>query len=451
MLVYLWKDFSRSSSFSVGVALLLFTGLVSIYIGGVFLDQQEETIALAAESQRDGIEHTLDFVADDDVGLFLYYAKFGMVNEVPRIAGLSIGQRDLHPAAQNVNIRNLEEQRHESVLRNPLYQLLGNFDFTFVLVFLFPLIIIAFCFNLYAEEKEGGTWSLVLSHSGAPERILRQKILLRYATVQASLAVLLIIAKLYLAIPMDAYFLALMAVAFLYVTFWFSVSWMVVRLGLSSSHSALTLLLVWVALLIVAPSALSGLAVQLYPTPEAYEAMLESRDGYHNKWDQAKEPTLASFQKIYPQFANYKHPEGESFGWLWYYAMQHLGDVEGAPAAAALNERLQRRIAFSRLTSYLVPSAHAQLSLNTIAHTDLTNYLNFQRQLASFHERKRLAFYPKIFSGEEVSATDWSAYATEHFNDERPIDWVATLLPFVLTIGLLLLLVRFTGVRYTTL
>jgi len=448
MIGFLLKDFIRSRSLVAGIVLLLFTGTVSLYIGGLFLEFQEETTALADQAQREGIEHTLDFVAEDDLGLFLYYVRFGLVNETPRLAGLSVGHRDVHPVAQNVNIRNLEEQRHGSILRNPLYQLLGNLDFSFVLVFLFPLVIIAFCFNLFSEEREGGTWSLVLSQAGRPERVLYQKLFLRFAAVQLTLFLLLSLAKFYLRIPVDAYFLAFAAVAILYVTFWFSLSWLVIRLGRSSSQNALALLFAWVLLTIVVPSALNALVVNIYPVPEAYEAMLESRDGYHNKWDEPKEPTLAKFKEIYPQFAEYEHPQGASFGWFWYYAMQHLGDEAAAKASTELSQKLTQRNRFSQVASYLFPSAHTQLSLNTLSRSDLTNYLVFQRQLAEFHETKRLGFYPAIFAENAVSTVDWGAYGTESFQDSRPVSWLAALFPLVLANVLLLGIAWVVGVPY---
>jgi ABC-2 type transport system permease protein len=39
-----------------------------------------------------------------------------------------------------------------------------------------------------------------------------------------------------------------------------------------------------------------------YPVPEALEAMIEQRDGYHEKWDLAKEVTMEPFFEVYPQF-----------------------------------------------------------------------------------------------------------------------------------------------------
>lgn len=448
MIAFLLKDFIRSRSLLAGIVLLIFTGLVSIYVGGLFLEQQEDTVAQSATAQREGIEHTLGFVAEDDLGLFLYYARFGLVNAPPRLAGLSVGHRDIHPAAQNVNIRNLEEQRHVSVLRNPLYQLLGNLDFSFVLVFLFPLVIIAFCFNLFSEEREGGTWSLVLSQAEHPERLLYQKFLLRFAAVQATLVVLFIGAILYLRLPLDAYLLAFFMLAFLYLTFWFSLSWLVIRLGRSSSSNALALLLAWVLLTIVVPGGLNALVDNLYPIPEAYEALLESRDGYHNKWDEPKEPTLAKFKELYPQYAQYEHPEGASFGWFWYYAMQHLGDAEAAEATTAMRQKLEARNQFSQRFGYLFPSIHTELNFTALSRADLTNYLAYQDKLADFHAAKRLEFYPKVFEEQPISTVDWEEHGTEYFEDDRRVNWLGTLLPLLMASILLTALAQRLGVPY---
>ncbi|MEM6770238.1 MAG: DUF3526 domain-containing protein [Bacteroidota bacterium] len=449
MIGFLFKDFLRSRSLLAGISLLLISGLVSIYVGGLFLDRQEDIVAQTVEAQREGLAHTLDFVADDDLGLFLYYARFGMVNTTPRLAGLAIGHRDVHPSAQTINIRNLEEQRHVSVLRNPLYQLLGNMDFSFVLVFLFPLVIIAFCFNLFSEEREGGTWSLVLSQSEHPERLLYLKLMLRFVAVQLCLFLLLGVGTIYLRIPVDAHLIAFASVAFLYLTFWFSLSWLVVRLGRSSSNNALALLLAWVLLTIVVPSGLNALVESLYPIPEAYEALLESRDGYHNKWDEPKEPTLRKFKELYPQYANYEHPAGASFGWLWYYAMQHLGDAEAADATAAMRQKLEGRNAFSQSFGLLFPTIHTQLNLSTLSRADLTNYLSFQDQLASYHEQKRLGFYPEVFAIQPVSSVDWTQHGTEYFEDSRQVGWLGALLPLLLASILLIIASRVMGVPYT--
>ena len=374
--------------------------------------------------------------------MLLYYIRFGLANETPNIAGLSIGHRDIHPSVQLVNIRNLEEQKHATELRNPLYQLLGNLDFSFVLIYLFPLIIIAFCFNLLSEEKEGGTWTLVLSQSTQPRSILRTKLWIRLASILLVLFALLAIGKVYLAIPLNASFFAFTLVALLYVLFWFALSWFITSLQKSSSQNALSLLLVWVLLTIVLPASINALVINLYPVPEAFSTVIESRDGYHNKWDLPKEPTIQKFKEHYPQFSKYEHPEGKSFGWFWYFAMQQMGDDEAAESNLAMKEKLRQRDHISRTIAYLFPSLHTQFSLNTLGQSDMNNHLNFIHQLEAFHEAKRLHFYPKIFEDTPIEEENWAQFTLEHAKGDSKVEWLKQLLPLVLVSLLLVFLAR---------
>ena len=87
------------------------------------------------------------------MGLLLYYVKFSLVNKTFPINSLAIGQRDVNPSIQSVTIRGLEGQKYDSELNNPSNLLLGNLDFSFVLIYLFPLLIIAFTYNIVSEEN----------------------------------------------------------------------------------------------------------------------------------------------------------------------------------------------------------------------------------------------------------------------------------------------------------
>ena len=66
---------------------------------------------------------------------------------------MAIGQRDVNPSIQSVTIRGLEGQKYDSELNNPNNFLLGNIDFSFVLIYLFPLLIIAFTYNIDFGRK----------------------------------------------------------------------------------------------------------------------------------------------------------------------------------------------------------------------------------------------------------------------------------------------------------
>ncbi|MEM0991396.1 MAG: DUF3526 domain-containing protein [Bacteroidota bacterium] len=434
-------NFLRSKGLMIGLLLIFLTGLVSLHIGKVFLAQQADIAVKTAHYQTEHHRQHLTY-EHGEMGLLLYYIRFGLANEIPNIAGLSIGHRDIHPNVQLVNIRNLEEQKHATELRNPLYQLLGNLDFSFVLIYLFPLIIIAFCFNLLSEEKEGGTWTLVLSQAPQPLTIISTKLWIRLASILAVLFSLLAIGKVYLAIPLDTAFFAFTLVAVLYVLFWFALAWFVVSLQKSSSQNALSLLLAWVLLTIILPASINALVINLYPVPEAYSTVIESRDGYHNKWDLPKAPTIQKFKEHYLQFAQYEHPAGQSFGWFWYYAMQQMGDDEAAASNKAMKEKLQKRDQISRTIAYFFPSLHTQFSLNALSQSDMRNYLHFIEQLEAFHEDKRLYFYPKIFEETPIEEENWAQFTLEYAERDRKVEWFKQLLPLGLVSLLLVFLAR---------
>lgn len=431
MKILLLKNFLRSKGLMAGLLILFTAGLISLNIGKHFLDKNKKNIDKTAHYQQESIARNVAF-HPKEIGLLLYYVRFGLVNEMPNLAGLSIGQRDINPSLQSVTIRNLEEQKYATDLMNPMYQMLGNMDFSFVLIYFFPLIIIAFCFNLISEEKEEGTWSLVLSQSANPLKMLQFKILIRFISVLLVLVLLLFIAKFYLTIPFDAAFLGFALMAILYVSFWFCLAWLIASFHKNSSQNALILLLSWVMLTIVVPAGINALTVNLYPVPEAFSTVLESRDGYHNKWDEPKEPTVAKFHKHYPQFSTFKHPEGKDYSWLWYYAMQQMGDDEAAADALAFKEKLKKRNAFSSTAGMFFPSIHTQLSLNAFSLSDMDNYLNFMEKLENFHEQKRLYFYPKIFSDAAVSNENWKRFDLEFYQEKPSINWVKALLPLLI-------------------
>ena len=435
------KNFLRSKGLLFGLLIFFVTGLVSLHIGKIFLERQAAIVEKTAEHQKGNHQQNIDYNYND-IGLLLYYIRFGIVNETPALAGLAIGHRDIQSSVKSVNIRNLEEQKHSTKLLNPFYQLLGNMDFSFVLIYLFPLIIIAFCFNLLSEEKESGTWKLVLSQSENPQRVLQTKLGIRIMSVLLPLFGLLIIGKFYLKIPLDAAFTAFSLTAVFYVFFWFALAWWVISLQKSSAQNALILLLTWVLLTIVIPASVNALVINLYPVPEAYSTVVESRDGYHTKWDLPKEPTIKKFTDHYPQFVKYKHPEGKSFGWFWYFAMQQLGDDAAAASSKAMKAKLQQRNNFSQTIGYFFPSMHAQLSVNALSRSDLTNYLNFLNQLEAFHEAKRLYFYPKIFDDLPIEDENWADLKLEFYQDNRKINWLKGLVPLMIWSLLLLIFAR---------
>jgi ABC-2 type transport system permease protein len=436
---YLYKQFYRNKAYIISLLILLFAGLSSLYTGKKFLDRNEEIIAKSASYQKKSLDKNIA-LHSDDIGLLLYYVKFNLVNEMPKLAALNIGMRDLNPSIQGVTIRNLEEQKNNSDFFNPANAAVGNFDFSFVLIFLFPLVIIAFCYNLISEDQEKGTWKLLSVQSQNLSRLIDAKLLIRFIAVSLLYFVLILIAAIYIKIPLDSSFLIFILIGLLYIIFWFVLCRWIIGFQKSSSWNALALVIFWMAMNFIIPMTGNMIIQKIYPAKEGLQAQIEQREGYHNKWDEAKKPTMQKFHKIYPQFSQYNVDENSGYSYTWYYAMQHLGDVESAESSKQYHSKMQKRNEAATYLGYLLPNINTQISQSLLAKTGMENQLNYAEGLEKFHEDQRLYFYPYIFSNQNGNVIDWTKQKVKTFEDSGKINLWQILIPYLIIIILLIIL-----------
>ena len=429
----LFRSFFRTNIFLVSLLLLLSVGVVSLLIGKQYLAKQEKTIAAAMHYQEQSIESNVAY-HKEDLGLVLYYLRFTLIKKPVKLSALSIGQSDVNPLLQAVTIRNLEGQKNDTDFENPSLLMSGNLDLGFVIIYLFPLVLIAMTFNLYSEEKELGTWRILSAQTGNKMSFLIKKMSIRVVFIFAVLLLLLLVADFALQIPFDANFWALCLQSILYVLFWSALCLFVVSFQKNSNFNALTLISIWILLTILSPAMLNNYILNEYPVPEALEAMIEQRDGYHEKWDLAKEVTMEPFFEVYPQFEKYPVPE-DKFSWIWYYGMQFMGDLESKESSKEMQDKILLRDKISKTVALLVPTMHAQLSFNKLANTNMISHLDFINALTKFHEKLRLDFYPDIFDQKSADSIDWTQYQAKFYKPNRNFNWFEILLPtFLMTI-----------------
>ena len=441
------KKFLRSRIALTGLLFILLAGICSIHVGQQFLKKQTNSIHQTIATQQERIHRNVQYHSDE-MGLLLYYVKFAYINTPTALSALSIGQRDLNPSIQNITIRNLEGQKYDTDLYNPANLLAGNLDFSFVLIYLFPLIIVAFCYNILSEEKEGGTWRLIKVQARTPLKMLGQKIGVRAVAVYSVLVILFIYASLVLSLKPDAAFFSFISLAVLYIAFWFTLIFWVMSWHQNSSVNAVSLLTFWLLLTIVCPALVNNYLLTQYPVPEAFATLIEQREGLHEKWDMDKKITLNKFYAHYPQFTKYALPDKE-FSWLWYYAMQQMGDDEAQEQATKMQQKLWLREKVSNTIAAFVPTLHTQLQLNHLAESGLSNHLLFLKNTARFHEKLRLYFYPKIFAETPVKNENWRKWQAEYFREKVPVNGLFTLLPILLWMLLLLVISSVNLVRNT--
>jgi len=426
----LFKSFFRTKIFLVSLVLLVGVGVISILIGKQYLIKQQENIVAAQEFQKTSLDQNLEYHSED-LGLLLYYQRFALIKKPANISALSIGQSDVNPLLQAVTIRGLEGQKYDTDFENPSLLMSGNLDLGFVIIYLFPLVLIAMTFNLYSEEKELGTWRILSAQTTKKVNYLLKKLIVRGVFVLTIYTFLMITAAIILRIPIENNLIAIFIQGVLYILFWIILCLWVISFLKNSSFNALTLISTWVVLTILIPAIVNNYVTHRYQVPEALNAMVEQRDGYHEKWDLEKDVTMDGFLEAYPQYGGYEVPE-DSFSWIWYYGMQHMGDLTAKKTSTEMAEKIMLRNSVSRNIANFIPTMHAQLSFNNLAGTDMESHIDFLQALTRFHENLRLGFYSKVFDKKSIDAVNWDDYQAKFYEQKRDFNWGCLLIPTLL-------------------
>lgn len=435
-----FKLFFRSSSTWIGILVLLLTGFAGLYFGKTFIANQQAVIQKAAILQKKNTLNNVEHFGKD-IGLVFFHNKFSMANSPNQWAAFANGQRDINPYLISVNMLALEGQLYDTDLSNPVSMLLGNMDVSFVFIFLFPLVIIAFTYNLISEQRESGVWSLMRSQTNQLFQVIWQKFLVRIAGIYAVALLLLLAAIFYLELPVDLTLFSVTGLIVLYLAFWFAACYFFISLGKSSNYNASALIALWVVICIVIPASLNLLLTQKYPVPEALQNVINQREGYHEKWDMPKEVTMKPFFDHYPRLKKYPFPEDKTFSWFWYYGMQQMGDDQAVESRMAIERKLASRQRFTNLVALFFPAIQTQLGINELAGSDLNSHLEFQQAVREYHEQIRLHFYPSIFLNEDIKSTNIKEVELQKFVPNKIYAWERLVSLFLLTMILSLLAV----------
>ncbi|MFU1855632.1 DUF3526 domain-containing protein [Sphingobacterium sp. NGMCC 1.201703] len=400
-----WKQFIAQPLQLALLFFFLLLGGYSLYTGKHFVQQQCRGLdTLQRNQQRQRLELMERFESDTNsvtgknlaaqAGLpqvVEYRASPVATNPPSALAMMAIGQRDILPYYDVVNSKRDFFTPPNTAIANPEKLAAGNFDLSFVLVYLIPLLIIVLSYDLFAREKEQQTDRLLRLHGGSLRRILLYKLLFRFGLLCLLLTALNGIGFMMAprGIPNDGTDFLLWNLATLsYLLFWCALAWLMILYGSSSRKSALLLLGCWLGLTIVLPALCNRLVGLRQPLPLRTELVSKQRATMLETWEMPIPELIEQFYSNNPQYVQLRKPTDTArYGnkrFVAYYDL--LGrrmdkNIRIYQQGVQLHQHLLDR------TGWFNPVTQMQSLLNEIAQTGLASYLHYQRDVAHFQHR----------------------------------------------------------------
>ena len=323
--------------------------------------------------------------------------RYALLPPAP-LSELAVGQSDLLPNYYKVTTDSRETMLGATEIENPTRLLTGRFDLAFVIVYLYPLFVIALGYNLLSLEKEQGTLALLLSQPITLTRLLAAKVGARLVLLVGLIVSLSLVALVGLGVPMAGRGALLRlglwcAVVLGYGLFWFALSWLVTVRGRASAVNAMALAGSWLILTILLPGAANLLVTALYPVPSRVEMIQAVREAT----DDANEEGAALLGRYYqdhPEFAAETSDQAVTDFNVVKLAVNERIEAQVRPVMQTYEVQLARQQRMIDRLRFLIPSVLVQEALNDIAGSGASRHRSFITQVLAFHQAWRDYFYP---------------------------------------------------------
>lgn len=345
------------------------------------------------------------FIWDDPT--FAYNAAR---NEGPQYAvktpfalqALAAGQSEMQPFYYKVYILKKQQLGHESEITNSYLQFVGTFDFAFVVVYLLPLLIIVFTYNVVSSEREQGTWVLLKTSNQSIARLTLARLGIRYGLF--TLFFWAVVGPVLAALVGPAFLATsnwwwLVAAVSLYFAFWFALALLVNSFSLSSNLNALTLIFAWLGLGLLVPALLQLGLDRAYPIPSRIAITTAERNAVNHYFEhdgQALTKQVFNSPRALIRQASVVTPDMIYGYGVILYKSQEIKDAATYQAERQLSGQIEKQQAALRNWQLLSPALLLQETLTALAGTHWQQFNHFSGDVDAFRTRTQRFFYPKM-------------------------------------------------------
>lgn len=369
------------------------------------------------------------------------------------LAPLAVGQSDLLPYYFKVSLRSRDTFLGNDEIENPVHLLSGRFDLVFVVIYLFPLLILALSYNVISGEKEDGTLGMTLSQPVSLRTLVLGKIGFRGLFLITAAAAMSLAAAWLSGVDLNAEgalarFLWWTAGIAAYGAFWFALAIAVNSLGRGSSTNAIALAGAWLTFVLLIPALLNVSVKAIHPVPsrvEMIQAMREAGDDVTRQ----RSKLLARYLEDHPELAPASKDSTIQFAIRSVATMEEM-ERRVQPVLSRFETQLAEQQALVDRYRFLSPAVLIQSVLYDLAGTSLFRYQHFVELTEDYHRTWRAHFNPLVSQGVRLTPASIEQMPRFTFREEPfsgVLARVATSLAGLVAVTLIVMLLALRGLR----
>ncbi|GAA5042643.1 hypothetical protein GCM10011506_45350 [Marivirga lumbricoides] len=389
--LYEWNHLKHSSFKWISIILFLFAALYGLHNGkNLYEEQSAEIERIEAKNQQERVDNLASFSKDSDGGrlsqpyLAIWFSHIYHYKKPSPALVYSIGQAEQFGYYKRVNIRaSPYDEDMTNEIANPERLQVGMLDFTFVVLFLLPIVLLILVYDIKSIEVERGYLPLIRIQVGSLFSWILGRTLFYYV-----LLILLIIALLiYGAVLTDVLisdsmaFWNMLFYSFLYLSFWTLLYLVILYFGKSVMGNTLSMISIWIVFVFIIPAAVHQY-IGIRKPVNLMTGMIDVRDMKNDLYELEDSILRKQLFVLFPELKSSVTAKTDDQSFisknLDYYAISNeLMKNSLAPIKAESNEKNE----MISSTYWFNPLTYFSNKLNRISETHYQDYEIYRNEI----------------------------------------------------------------------
>jgi ABC-2 type transport system permease protein len=240
----------------------------------------------------------------------IWYLPTYTFKEPTTILPLGVGQTEQYGYYKNVTNRSsVYDNDMVEELANPERLVNGNIDFSFMVLFLLPLLFVILTYNINGLESDLNFERLIFIQTQNKQKWIFARLAFYTSLLTCTIFVLI----LGVAFKNDAFsnytstISALLFLSFTYISIWALVLYFIILKGKSSSTNAIKMIGVWLTFCVLIPGTVHQIASIKYPASYMTDYLDANRKEAYKVYELSPDKIVAKLKNIYPELKSTKH------------------------------------------------------------------------------------------------------------------------------------------------
>ena len=396
VLLYEFNHFRKSSSKVVTYFIFVFASIYSLYSGFDLQNTQQNTIENISQENREKIAKFSNWfekvtVKPDALDVLSYIPSYAIKNPSPLLA-LGIGQAEQYGYYKTITTwSSTYDNDMVEEIANPERLVNGNIDFSFLVIFLLPVLLIILTYNIKGFEKDFNFEKLIRIQFGSISKWVFMRfvfyVLLLTSTVLFFVFFVAIVNNVLLSHFSEISFLLVLLI--IYIFCFSGIFYFLVINSSGSSEIAFKMISVWLLLCVIVPGSVHQLASIKYPVNYMTEYLDSNRKETYEVFDLPIDSLHARLVKIYPSlYSNQSTKDYEINQKNRRNIIAAIISDMNKQAIAKIEQQNDSKNQFIRSTYWFNPISFMQNKWNKCTETDYYSYKEYRINVQKTIDKK---------------------------------------------------------------